>query len=76
MFPKEWAQTAAVGIALRNADFGLQFGAAGDVYDGPAVDELGGISWGGASSPMPPTVETSPPPLRRMNLRKRRWIGR
>ncbi len=76
VFPKEWAQTAAVGIALRNADFGLQFGAAGDVYDGPAVDELGGISWGGASSPMPPTVETSPPPLRRMNLRKRRWIGR
>ena len=28
--PREWAQTAAVGIALRNAGFGLQFGAAGD----------------------------------------------
>ena len=27
--PREWAQTAAVGIALRNAGFGLQFGAAG-----------------------------------------------
>ena len=30
--PREWAQTAAVGIALRNAGFGLQFGAAGDEY--------------------------------------------
>ena len=27
--PREWAQTAAVGVALRNAGFGLQFGAAG-----------------------------------------------
>ena len=24
--PREWAQTAAIGIALRNAGFGLQFG--------------------------------------------------
>jgi len=28
--PREWAQTAAVGIALRNAGFGLQFGMAGE----------------------------------------------
>lgn len=28
--PREWAQTAAVGIALRNAGFGLQFSAAGE----------------------------------------------
>ena len=28
--PREWAQTAAIGIALRNAGFGLQFNAAGD----------------------------------------------
>lgn len=59
--PREWAQTAAVGIALRNAGFGLQFGAAGDIYDGPAVNELDEISWGDADSPMPPTVETPAP---------------
>ena len=41
--PREWAQTAAVGIALRNAGFGLQFGAAGDSFDSPVVDELGSI---------------------------------
>ena len=29
--PREWAQTAAVGIALRNAGFGLQFGAVGEI---------------------------------------------
>ena len=28
--PREWAQTAAVGVALRNAGFGLQFSAAGE----------------------------------------------
>lgn len=28
--PREWAQTAAVGIALRNAGFGLQFSMAGE----------------------------------------------
>ena len=38
--PREWAQTAAVGIALRNAGFGLQFGAAGDSNDTPAANEL------------------------------------
>ena len=30
--PREWAQTAAVGIALRNAGFGLQFAMAGDEF--------------------------------------------
>lgn len=39
--PREWAQTAALGIALRNAGFGLQFHAAGDSFDEPAVNELG-----------------------------------
>lgn len=39
--PREWAQTAAVGIALRNAGFGLQFGAAGDDFESQAADELG-----------------------------------
>lgn len=41
--PREWAQTAAVGIALRNAGFGLQFGAAGDSNDTPAANELDDI---------------------------------
>lgn len=42
---REWAQTAAVGIALRNAGFGLQFGAAGDEIPETAADELkNGIS--------------------------------
>jgi len=39
--PREWAQTAAIGIALRNAGFGLQFSVAGDSVDQPAVDEVG-----------------------------------
>lgn len=39
--PREWAQTAAVGIALRNAGFGLQFHAAGDAFLADAPDELG-----------------------------------
>lgn len=38
--PREWAQTAAVGIALRNAGFGLQFSAAGDDFADMAPDEL------------------------------------
>ena len=38
--PREWAQTAAVGIALRNAGFGLQFSAAGDEYSPNAPNEL------------------------------------
>lgn len=39
--PREWAQTAAVGIALRNAGFGLQFSMAGEEFDAVAPDELG-----------------------------------
>lgn len=39
--PREWAQTAAVGIALRNAGFGLQFSLAGDEPEGSAVNETG-----------------------------------
>ena len=38
--PREWAQTAAVGIALRNAGFGLQFSAADDDFADMAPDEL------------------------------------
>jgi len=37
---REWAQTAALGIALRNAGFGLQFSTAGEGFDEVAVNEL------------------------------------
>lgn len=40
--PREWAQTAAVGIALRNAGFGVQFHAAGDDFPTEAPNEFGG----------------------------------
>jgi hypothetical protein len=40
--PREWAQTAALGIALRNAGFGLQFHAAGEGFDESAVNEMAG----------------------------------
>lgn len=39
--PREWAQTAAVGIALRNAGFGLQFAAAGEDFENLGAGELG-----------------------------------
>lgn len=38
--PREWAQTAAIGIALRNAGFGVQFGLTADDYEGPVLNEL------------------------------------
>ena len=59
--PREWAQTAAIGIALRNAGFGLQFSAAGDSFDSPAVDELGGIIWSREDEPQAPLTADMPP---------------
>ena len=65
--PREWAQTAALGIALRNAGFGLQFHAAGESFDEPAVNELGELITPplaeGASEapPIVPVVESSEP---------------
>lgn len=53
--PREWAQTAAVGIALRNAGFGLQFGAAGDDFESQAADELG-VGAGITLPSAPPTT--------------------
>ena len=55
--PREWAQTAAVGIALRNAGFGLQFGAAGDDFESDVPDELGA----GSHIPVPPVPAGAPP---------------
>ena len=40
--PREWAQTAAIGIALRNAGFGLQFAMAGEDFESIAPKELEG----------------------------------
>lgn len=54
--PREWAQTAAVGIALRNAGFGLQFGAAGDVGENMVADELGA----GDGITLPPAPPADP----------------
>jgi len=54
--PREWAQTAAIGIALRNAGFGLQFGAAGDDFSSEVPDELGV----GAGITPPPTPIPAP----------------
>lgn len=39
--PREWAQTAAVGIALRNAGFGLQFAATGDDFGDIEPEKMG-----------------------------------
>lgn len=61
--PREWAQTAAVGLALRNAGFGLQFAAAGDSFDTPAVSELGELfggtdeTSGAGDTAQPPAAE-------------------
>jgi hypothetical protein len=42
--PREWAQTAAIGIALRNAGFGLQFAMAGEDFEAVAPNKLTGVS--------------------------------
>lgn len=70
--PREWAQTAAVGIALRNAGFGLQFGMAGEEFPAVAPDELGvmedgaGVPVGnaetGADVPAPQPMPMQPQP--------------
>lgn len=59
--PREWAQTAALGIALRNAGFGLQFSAAGDGFDAQVPDELGvSISASINNTPGTPPVPAEP----------------
>ena len=76
--PREWAQTAAVGIALRNAGFGLQFAMAGDEFENAAPDELSGrISHensSDASEPEPAeeyTVEPTLPPQRELTFEEK-----
>lgn len=60
--PREWAQTAALGIALRNAGFGLQFHAAGDSFDEPAVNELGQLIETPPLPDMKPDAASESPP--------------
>lgn len=55
--PREWAQTAAVGIALRNAGFGLQFHAAGESFD------MNGMNMGMAGVEAPPMAPMAAVPL-------------
>ena len=83
--PREWAQTAAVGIALRNAGFGLQFAMAGDEFEDTATDELNGngAQAGGGTphenatvTPEPETeeaytVEPTAPPQRELTFEEK-----
>jgi hypothetical protein len=55
--PREWAQTAAIGMALRNAGFGLQFAVAGESYEDNTLNELGGMN----VQEMPDTEDTTAP---------------
>lgn len=56
--PREWAQTAAVGIALRNAGFGLQFALAGEDFEPSAPNELAGP----AAHTQPDPAQPAPAP--------------
>ena len=58
--PREWAQTAAVGIALRNAGFGLQFAMAGDEF--PDTVSEGAPMTNAAAPAEPYAVEEPTPP--------------
>lgn len=76
--PREWAQTAAVGIALRNAGFGLQFAMAGDEFENAAPDELSGRisheNFSAASEPEPAeeyTVEPTVSPQRELTFEEK-----
>lgn len=57
--PREWAQTAAVGIALRNAGFGLQFAMAGDEFP-DTVSE--GVPTNNLTTPAEPYAVEEPAP--------------
>lgn len=60
--PREWAQTAAVGIALRNAGFGLQFSMAGDEFPEVAVEGAPESTIPSAAPEEMYTVKESAPP--------------
>lgn len=56
--PREWAQTAAIGVALRNAGFGLQFAIAGEDFEAIAPNEFGdGVTPTSVTTPTDNAVE-------------------
>lgn len=61
--PREWAQTAAIGIALRNAGFGLQFAMAGDEFEGTTPNELDPQPQNSSSAPAPEERPEEPAPV-------------
>lgn len=56
--PREWAQTAAIGIALRNAGFGLQCAVAGESYEDNTLNEFTGMNF--QETPLTGSEETIP----------------
>ena len=58
--PREWAQTAAIGIALRNAGFGLQFAMAGEEFESVAPNELGAGTEPAPVTPIQEAYEVAP----------------
>lgn len=62
--PREWAQTAAVGIALRNAGFGLQFAMAGDEF--PDTVTEGAPAEQPAAVPQEETYSVEEPVIRQL----------
>ena len=58
--PREWAQTAAISVALRNAGFGLQFDMVSDDYSATAPNEFtGNASAERAATETPDAYETT-----------------
>jgi hypothetical protein len=58
--PREWAQTAAIGIALRNAGFGLQFAMAGEEFESVAPNEFGAGTEPAPVTPIQEAYEVAP----------------
>ena len=72
--PREWAQTAAVGIALRNAGFGLQFALAGEDFSSNAPDEFALEISADIPDQPPPTQNTpkeAPPPPKELSFEEK-----
>ncbi len=79
--PREWAQTAAVGIALRNAGFGLQFGMAGEESPDVPSEKLIPLSaeptavLRGTEECASPSETPSPEPERELTIEERYEIA-
>ena len=58
--PSGWAQTAAIGIALRNAGFGLQFAMAGEEFESVAPNEFGAGTEPAPVTPIQEAYEVAP----------------